>query len=312
MEIREHYPPQRFRIVILLCLIGLLISASACYSNRAEEKIKAVEVGDRISEIEKDVMYQLECGPRLPGSSCHVLIEQYIVQRLIESSFSIEQQHFTYNNKGVNIIGKYGKGSTPIIIGAHYDTRFIADKDADVQNRNKPVPGANDGASGVALLLDLSRSISNSTELVTVPVWLVFFDLEDNGGFPGWEWIIGSTYFAQSLEIEPAMAVIVDMIGDKDLQLYYEVNSTPEIREEIWKVAEDLGFNDVFIPEEKYRILDDHIPFLERGIPAVDIIDFDYPYWHTTLDTYDKVSPDSIRIVSDVIFQWILRNDQLK
>jgi Zn-dependent M28 family amino/carboxypeptidase len=188
----------------------------------------------------------------------------------------------------------------------------MADKDTDVQNRNKPVPGANDGASGVGLLLDLSRSISNSTELVTAPVWLVFFDLEDNGGFPGWEWIIGSTYFAQSLEIKPAMVVIVDMIGDKDLHLYYEVNSTPEIREEIWKVAEDLGFNDVFIPEEKYRILDDHIPFLERGIPAVDIIDFDYPYWHTTLDTYDKVSPDNIRIVSDVIFQWILRNDQLK
>ena len=104
----------------------------------------------------------------------------------------------------------------------------------------------------------------------------------------------------------PQKAVILDMIGDSDLQVYYERNSDHGIREEIWRVADDLGYEDLFIKQERHSMLDDHTPFLEAGIPAVDLIDFDSPYWHTTEDTVDKVSPDSLQVIGDTLTAWLL------
>jgi len=95
------------------------------------------------------------------------------------------------------------------------------------------------------------------------------------------------------------------MIGDADLNIHYEGNSDIVIREEIWSAAAELGYGDIFIPTEKYNMLDDHTPFLEKGIPAVDIIDFDYAYWHTTEDTPDKVSAESLKVVGDTLRHWL-------
>ncbi len=165
-----------------------------------------------------------------------------------------------------------------------------------------PVPGANDGASGVAVLLELARTLPEDT----VPVWLVFFDAEDNGRITGWDWILGSRAFVEEIEVNPQAVVIVDMIGDADLNIHLEKNSNLEIRTEIWGMAERLGYGDVFINTEKYAMLDDHTPFLEAGIPAVDIIDFDYPYWHTIADTPDKVSAKSLLAVGDTLWHWVV------
>ncbi len=98
------------------------------------------------------------------------------------------------------------------------------------------------------------------------------------------------------------------MIGDADLNIYYERNSDPAISADIWSQAGELGYGEQFIPVEKYSMLDDHTPFLEAGIPAVDIIDFDYPYWHTTGDTSDKVSAASLKAVGDTIRAWLISN----
>jgi len=138
-----------------------------------------------------------------------------------------------------------------------------------------------------------------------VLLWLVFFDAEDNGRIEGWDWILGSRAFVDSLQFKPEAAVIVDMIGDADLQIYLERNSDKVLRDEIWQAAAGLGYDEVFIPEEKHSMLDDHTPFLEAGIPAVDIIDFDYPYYHTTQDTPDKVSAESLQVVGDTLLTWI-------
>jgi hypothetical protein len=100
--------------------------------------------------------------------------------------------------------------------------------------------------------------------------------------------------------------VILDMVGDKDLNIYMERNSIGSLVSQIWKQAADLGHQDKFIPIPKWSMEDDHTPFLEAGLPAVDVIDFNYPYWHTTQDTVDKVSPASLQIVGDVISAWIL------
>ncbi len=105
---------------------------------------------------------------------------------------------------------------------------------------------------------------------------------------------LGSRSFVNQLEGKPDKVVIIDMIGDADLNLYYEHNSDAALSEEIWNVAIKNGFGETFIPQYKYRILDDHIPFVEAGIQAIDIIDFDYPYWHTQNDTVDKISANSL------------------
>ena len=97
------------------------------------------------------------------------------------------------------------------------------------------------------------------------------------------------------------------MVGDRDLDLYLEHNSNTALAQKIWELAGELGYGDLFIPEYKYTILDDHIPFIEKGIPAVDIIDFDYPYWHTTEDTIDKVSAESLQVVGETLWAWIMR-----
>ncbi len=201
-----------------------------------------------------------------------------------------------------NVIAKRNDAAPQIIIGAHYDTRMAADQDPELVKRQLPVPGANDGASGVAVLIELGRSLPKDT----VPVWLVFFDAEDNGRIDGWDWILGSRAFAEELSTHPEAVVIVDMIGDADLNIYLEQNSNASIRAEIWDTAEKLGYADKFINQEKFSMLDDHTPFLEAGIPAVDIIDFDYPYWHTTQDTPDKVSAESLQTVGKTLWTWIV------
>ena len=134
---------------------------------------------------------------------------------------------------------------------------------------------------------------------------LQIFHLEDNGDIPGYDWILGSTEFVKSLEAHPSAAVIIDMIGDSNLNIYIEANSNEFLSQEIWEHANKLGYGEQFIPQSKYSILDDHIPFLENGIDAVDIIDFEYAYWHTTQDTIDKVSPDSLKVVGDTLLEWI-------
>ena len=190
------------------------------------------------------------------------------------------------------------------LLGAHYDSRMFADNDPDPANQTQPVPAANDGASGVAVLLELARTLPKDT----VPVWLVFFDAEDNGRIEGWDWILGSREFVKNNPIQPRAVVIVDMIGDADLNIYKEQNSNPAIdRMRSGKQPKSLGYGEKFIRQYKYSMLDDHTPFLEAGIPAVDIIDFDYPYWHTTQDTPDKVSAESLKAVGDTLLAWIVR-----
>jgi Zn-dependent M28 family amino/carboxypeptidase len=110
--------------------------------------------------------------------------------------------------------------------------------------------------------------------------------------------------------VQPRAVIIVDMVGDADLNIYKERNSDPEIMDEIWGTAKRLGYESKFIPDYKHSMLDDHTPFLEAGIPAVDIIDFDYPYWHTTQDTPDKVSAESLQVVGETLRAWLVQQSE--
>lgn len=183
---------------------------------------------------------------------------------------------------------------------AHYDSRLYADSDPNPANHNLPVPGANDGASGVAVLLELARVLP-----ANAPVGLLLFDAEDQGRIDGWDWILGSRAFVEALDYRPETVILLDMIGDADLNIYKEHNSDPGLNDEIWATAARLGHQDAFIPEYKYAMLDDHTPFVENGIRAALLIDFDYPYWHTLEDTPDKVAPRSLQIVGEVVLAWL-------
>lgn len=252
----------------------------------------------------EDVIYQVEIGARYPGSAGHEQVIDFMTEVLQEAGWNVEQHKADISGKEIiNLIAARDGGSRYVLLGAHYDNRIYADRDLNETLKELPVPGANDAGSGVAVLLELARTLPVD---LAVNTRLVFFDAEDNGGIEDWEWILGSRAYVRDITPLPDAAIILDMVGDADLQVYYESNSDQRIREEIWSVADDLGYDDIFIKQEKHSLLDDHTPFLAAGIPAVDLIDFDYPYWHTSEDTADKVSPDSLQAIGDTITAWLL------
>lgn len=251
----------------------------------------------------QQVLSQTAIGPRPTGSEAGWATGDYIIGELEKLGWQVETQEFLFKGvKGRNVVGRRGSGPI-IILGAHYDTRPAADQDPDPAKRGQWIEGANDGASGVAVLLELARTLE--ADKLQHEVWLAFFDAEDRGRLDGWPFSVGARQMAESLTVAPEGVIVVDMIGDTDQNIYLEKNSTPALREEIWAVAGELGYDSHIIPEPRHTIIDDHIPFLERGIPAVDMIDFDYPYWHTVADTADKVAPASLERVGRTLEVWL-------
>ncbi len=269
----------------------------------------------------------MEAGPRTVGSPAHSEIGDWIAAEAANAGWQVEIQETTYQGQPVrNIIAKWGEGRPWVVLGAHYDSRLAADRDQDPLKQSQAVPGANDGASGVAVLLELARTLpgqmqataqNQSTDMPRAEqVWLVFFDAEDNGRLPGWDWLLGSRAFVEMLQSEsgasaPDAAVIIDMIGDKDLQIPFEQSSDTRLNQEIWAQAAAKGYAGQFPAVAGPSILDDHTPFLEVGIPAVDLIDFTYPYWHTTEDTLDKISAASLQAVGDTLIAWLLNGSSV-
>jgi len=253
-----------------------------------------------------DVKYQVEQGPRVLGSKAHENVATWILSELRQVGWDADSQEGSLSGVPVeNIIARRGQGTPWIILGSHYDSRQYADRDPSLADRSQAVLGANDGASSVAVLLELARVLPSDMDK---QIWLVFFDAEDNANISGYDSSLGSQYFVSQLSEQPDRVVILDMVGDKDLNIYMELNSDPDLNQNIWSVAAGLGFTQ-FIPTYKYKLIDDHIPFMHAGIKAVDIIDFDYPYWHSTQDTLDKISPDSLQVVGDTVLHWL---DQYK
>ena len=269
-------------------------SAAASVTPTAASNVKLAQRfnGERAYRVALD---QCSIGPRPAGSPAIQKTRDYIINALKDSGWQVDLEKFTHQGvEAVNIVGRKGQGPVTIL-GAHYDTRPIADKDPDLANRQKPILGGNDGASGVAVLLELARVWADKPP--PGETWLTFFDVEDMGDMPGWEWGVGSAYMAQNLKVTPKQMILVDMIGDADQQIYLEKTSTQPLLNRIFDVAHELGYDQWFIRQPKWAISDDHTPFLQRGIPAVDLIDFDYPYHHTLADDCTKITPASLERV---------------
>jgi len=264
---------------------------------------------------------QCEFGPRNPDSNGYKQCLDYLQKTLSGFADTIFVQPFVLddlvNEKSydlTNIIARFKVGDPQqLLIGAHWDTRPWADEDPDTEKRNDPIIGANDGASGVAVILELARILNASPP--PIGITLVLFDGEDMGrsGTPK-SYAQGSLAFAKDLPIEkPDEAIILDMIGDAELHIPIERNSYRQNRQlvkKLWSMAEELGL-DAFESRIVYTLYDDHVPlWVEAKIPAVDIIDFNYPnsyanYWHTTQDLPENCSAESLGQVGTLLVHYI-------
>ena len=254
---------------------------------------------------------QCAFGPRPPGSTNLSQCRSFIVSTLRESGWSVHLQNFTYRGTNcANIIATYGSENATTILGAHYDTRPVADRDPDPANRTRPILGANDGASGSAVLLELARVLPAE---IRTDIELVFFDAEDSGGVDGWDWIVGSNYYVTTLDDQRRQSVramiLLDMVGDASLILRHEQRSTVALQNMVWSIASDLGYGHIFVNETGAAIIDDHNPFIDAGIPALDIIHHaPFPwYWHTLEDTPDRCSASSLEVVGRVLEEFLLQ-----
>jgi len=264
-----------------------------------------------------DLATQVGFGPRVPGTAAHERCRDFLVAQFKAAGAVPMVQAFPDTVYGQsyafsNVRARFGPATgTWIVIGAHWDSRPFADQDPDTAKRRTPIPGANDGASGVAVLLELARGFAASPPPVGVE--LVCFDGEDLGkaSDPG-GFCRGSRYYARGLAHPlPSLAIVLDMVGDKNLDLYYEQNSqqaAPNLVARLWAGAARVGAKG-FIPQPRFSVYDDHTPFLEAGIPGIDVIDFDYPAWHTTHDDLDHVSAASLGQVGRTVLEYVYTSE---
>lgn len=263
---------------------------------------------------------QCEFGPRPPGSVAHEKTRAYLIQAMKQVTDQTATQDFDWSRNGktyrlTNIIGVLNPDAKrKVMVAAHWDTRPIADFERNPEDRSKPIIGANDGASGVAAVLELARVLkANRPE---VGVIFMLFDGEDIGPKID-NMFLGSKHFAKNMGVyRPERMILLDMIGDAQLSIpkeKYSLNSDRTLMDRVWDTAARLGYGAQFPNREGTYILDDHIPMQEAGVPSIDLIDFQYPdsthrYWHTLADTPDKCSPASLeavgRTVQAVLMEW--------
>ncbi|MFC1554353.1 M28 family peptidase [candidate division KSB1 bacterium] len=272
--------------------------------------------GSAFEYLEKQVSF----GPRNPGSAGHSKCKQFLIDELKKYTSDVSTQDFLFKdtelNKSfvlTNIIARF-KAKNPdspvILLAAHWDSRPRADRDEDEKNKEKPIPGANDGASGVAVLLEVAKTLKQNPPPVNVDI--VFFDGEDYGKSGDLDnYLLGSKHFAKNLPRTPYQyGLLLDMVGDKNLKLPkegYSLRMLPDIVNKVWDRAKKLNLT-AFQNRRGSEIIDDHKPLIEAGIPIINIIDCDLVgerYWHTLQDTPDKCSPESLLEVGTLVLSVI-------
>ena len=288
--------------------VALLLAAGSCTepANRPD--------GARALER---VRFQVASGSRVSGTPGNTAVREWIAGELGRLGGSVERQAFPDTVAGVayplvNVIGRFGPaGGRRVALFAHFDTRPWCDQDTAALARERPVPGANDAGSGVAVLLEVAELMRRRAPRVGVD--LVFLDGEDLGRptAPD-DYCRGSRGYAKRLPSagdpgRPMAGFLFDMVGDKNLGIYDEGNSALRATNLVELVHEAAQATRAthFHPNVRYTLIDDHVPLLDAGLPAIDLIDFDYPAWHTSRDLPDQVSAESLAEVSRVA-AWLV------
>jgi glutaminyl-peptide cyclotransferase len=285
-------------------LLPMLLAAGGCQRGRSDITFD----GPQALEW---VRHQVSAGARVPNTPAHRSTGDWLEQQLRQRADSVEVQAFTHVTAAGdtlhlrNFIARFRPADpSRVLYLAHWDSRPMADSDPVPGNRRLPVPGANDGASGVAVLLGVADQLKRAPPSTGVD--LLFTDGEDYGAdFSGPDVLLGAKYFAARVPAgyRPLFAILFDMVGDADQQFkreQYSREAAPEIVDRVWRTAADLGLRRVFQDQDAGYVTDDHVPLIRAGIRTVDIIDFDYPHHHTIADTIDKVSARSLENVGRV------------
>jgi hypothetical protein len=258
-------------------------------------------------------------GPRPAGSAELRRARAYITRQLAASGLTVQEQPFTAETPAgrvdmVNLVVRLpGRRADRLLVTGHYDTKLM---------RGRRFVGANDGGSSAAWLIELARALAAATVPREHTIELVWFDGEeafcenwsDCGRPDSPDNTYGSRYYVQAARAGDALSsikamILVDMIADRDLDIRRDPNSTPALTDTIWRVARRLGHEAAFV-DASLAVEDDHIPFLRAGVPSVDIIDLNYPHWHTPADTLDKLSARSLQVVGDVVMAALAELDR--
>jgi len=295
----------------LLRVMAALVVGTACAADdvvpqREFDGRQALEYAGR----------QMAFGPRVPGTPGHAAMSRWLdsMSRARADTVVVQRWwHRTLNGDSipqVNIIARY-RAELPnrVLYLAHWDTRPRTDRGPDT---TLALPGANDGASGVAVLLGVMDALSKKAPSVGVDI--VFVDGEDYGYFGGdnHDVLIGSTYYAANpvTVAKPLFAVVWDMVGAEGARFVPEGESqvaAPDVVDNVWNVASQMGFGSTFVRAIGESITDDHTPLIAKGFRAIDIIGWPYPHWHSAGDTLDKLSAATLSIVGNVAVAVIRR-----
>ncbi|MEE8349876.1 MAG: M28 family peptidase [Acidobacteriota bacterium] len=297
MNPRTTYIARRLPVVKLVLFLGSLILVSSCTNTAAQ--IDRVDGGNVMRHVEQILNF----GPHPSGSEAQEKVGTYLVESLDSYGLEVKTQQFRpvtpLGRREMKNIWAVSQGTTDsvIILASHYDSKYFEEFS---------FVGANDGGSSTALLLELARllAVDNPTEHT---LWFVFFDGEE--AFLDWtnaDSLYGSREFVKMLKARSWLhridaLILLDMVGEKDLALRKDVNSTPWLNTLIWDTASQLGHENIFQMRGSTGAQDDHIPFAQEGISVVDIIDLDYLHWHRQGDTLDKLSGANLEIVGNVV-----------
>ncbi len=315
-------------MLTLCCAFGLTI-VGACDKLEMPSRPQTAFRGDSALSYARQ---QVAFGPRVPGTPTAVKAGDWIVQMMKQRADTVIEQrwmHKTAKGDSIplrNILARFRPEATErVLYITHWDTRPVADMDPVLGNRFDPIPGANDGASGVGLFIALGDQLKATP--ATIGVDLLFVDGEDYGtsfDAPYVDVLLGSQYFVTHLptpDYKPMYGVLWDMIGDAHLNILQEPKSiaaAPEVVTRVWQKAEQLGYSKYFLRQAYASgITDDHVPFIERGFRVIDVIDIEYgppgpvggaspSYHHTMQDTIDKLSKESFQVVGDVALSLLM------
>jgi Zn-dependent M28 family amino/carboxypeptidase len=268
------------------------------------------------------VARQVAFGSRVPGSEAHAAALEWMTAYLRERADTVEQVPFTHVTahgdtlRLTNLWARFQPAASQrILLTAHWDSRPVSERASDPFARSDPLPGANDGASGVAVLLAVADELARTPPGIGVDILLT--DGEDWGHDPVTfatevdDMLLGARHFASTHpDYRPLFGILLDMVGERGARFTQEQNSlalAPEVVGRVWDTAEELGYDEFFVEQIGPAVNDDHVVLNQAGIRTIDIIDFDYPYWHTPEDTPDKVDARTLGAVGDVLLALIRR-----
>ena len=320
-----------FIFAIVLSFLSACGFASHTEKSKQDNTIVRVVPTFNADSAYQYVKAQCDFGPRVPGSEAHSACLAYFVEQFnafgADTVIVQEGEMTIYDGteKPVrNVVASYGLGKPNLVmICAHWDSRPFADNDINPDNRRKPIIGANDGASGVGVILELARQLGLKDAAMGVD--LILFDLEDWGA-PDWEqskladggWALGSKYWASHPHIpgyQAQFAILLDMVGGRGAKFYREYFSEQYagwVVDKVWNKAADLGLGHLFVNQRGGGVTDDHINVIRAGIPCIDIIHFQADtessfgdYWHTHNDDMRNIDPATLDAVGRVLMEII-------